>query len=124
MVFLRRLKSLFTSSLTRTQLEHAWVVTVSDTGVSCRRPSGLTEMVAWDDLRAVLIETNDSGPWGADVFWILVGEQRGCVIPLGATGEAALLERLQALTGFDNNVVIQAMASTDNQRFLCWKKKL
>ncbi|MDQ3813865.1 MAG: hypothetical protein M3347_07920, partial [Armatimonadota bacterium] len=64
--------------------ESRYIVTVSETEVSCQHPDGLIETVRWDDLRAVVIETNDSGPWLADVWWILVGTQSGCVIPQGA----------------------------------------
>jgi hypothetical protein len=42
------------------------------------------------------------------------------IIPQGATGDAELLARLQRLDGFDNLAVIEAMASTDNWRFVCW----
>ena len=103
------------------QPEAAFVVNVTDEGVASRRPNGYIEAVTWTDLRAVLIETNDEGPIGPDVFWILVWRQGGCVIPQGATGEDALLIRLQALPGFDNDALIAAMSSTANQRFLCWR---
>jgi hypothetical protein len=102
--------------------EAAFVITLTDEGVRYRRPDGKLESVAWDDLQAVLIETSDAGPIGTDVYWILAGKHGGCVIPQGATGEDALLERLQALEGFDNDAVIAAMSSTDNQRFVCWRR--
>lgn len=98
------------------------MLTISDKGVVFSRPSGPTERVDWADLRAVLLETTDQGPFLTDVFWILVGDQGGCVIPQGIPGEDALLTRLQMLDGFDNDAVIQAMASTSNQRFLCWQR--
>jgi hypothetical protein len=92
--------------------------------VRCERPDGRVESVAWNDLEAVIVETTDEGPWAADVFWILARTNMamGCVIPQGATGEKALLERLQKLPGFDNKALIQAMGSTSNAKFLCWKK--
>jgi hypothetical protein len=43
----------------------------------------------------------------------------GCRSRQGATGDDQLLERLQALPGFDNNAVIAAMSSASNRRFLC-----
>ena len=104
------------------QPEAAFVVSLSEAGVSCRRSDGKIEAVEWDDLQGVLIETNDQGPIGTDVYWILARKNSGCVIPQGATGEDALLKRLQALPGFDNQALIDAMSSTENQRFLCWKK--
>jgi hypothetical protein len=103
--------------------EQTVVVTITEQGVSCSRPDGAVESVAWDDLQGVIIETTDTGPFAPDVFWVLVGEHGGCVIPQGATGEKELLNRLQALDGFDNEVLIQAMMSSENQRFLCWEKK-
>ncbi len=103
--------------------EQSVVVTITERDITCRRPGGVVESVTWDDLQAVLIETTDTGPFAPDVFWILVGKQGGCVIPQGATGEQDLLGRLQALDGFDNETLIQAMASCENQRFLCWQKK-
>lgn len=124
MATLRRLKERVAAHRARQRNpERAWIVTLSEQGVSCQRPNGLQESVAWADLRAVLLETTDAGPFAADIFWILVGEQQGCVIPKGATGETALLERLQLLDGFDNIAVILAMSSTGNQRFLCWQKR-
>jgi hypothetical protein len=117
------LKSLFSAPASaHRNPEQAYVASVSDSGVCCQHPTGLLESVSWDKLRAVLIETSDAGPFGSDVFWILVGEDSGCVILLGATGEDVLLKRLQALKDFDNTAVIQAMSSSENQRFLCWEK--
>jgi hypothetical protein len=106
------------------QPEASYVVHLSDTEVRCDRPNGSVERVAWDDLQAVIIHTTADGPALPDVFWILVGTSAdsGCVIPQGATGDAALLERLQKLPDFDNEAFIRSMTSTDDQEFLCWKR--
>jgi hypothetical protein len=97
-------------------------VLVDETGVECRRPDGLVERVTWRDLRAVTIETNDTGPRGSDFFWILEGEESGCVIPMGTQGEAELLTRLQQLPNFDNQALIAASACAENRRFVCWTR--
>jgi hypothetical protein len=103
--------------------ESNFVVTVDDRRIVCRHPSGDEKAVAWDDLDTVVIETNDTGPWGADVWWLLLGRDGShCAIPQGASGEAALLDRLQALPGFDNTPFIAAMGCTENRRFLCWRR--
>jgi len=98
-------------------------VTFDDLQIQCQRASGLVEQVAWDDLQAVLIQTTADGPFGDDVFWVLVGQNGGCVVPSEAQGADDLLERLQKLPGFDNEAVIAAMICTEEQRFLCWKKQ-
>ena len=104
--------------------ESRYIVTVDEKEIRCLRPSGETESVAWDDLDSVIVETNDTGPWGMDVWWLLLGVNgaSGCSIPQGATGDQALLRKLQALPGFDNEQFIAAMSCADNQRFLCWTR--
>ena len=106
------------------QPESQFVVRVTDSDVVCERPDGQTERVAWDELQAFIVETTDEGPWAADVIWILVGANNsGCIIPQGATGDKALLERLQQLPGFNNEEFIRAMGSTSNQKFRCWQRQ-
>jgi hypothetical protein len=98
-------------------------VTISDESVICQRPGGIVESVRWDKLRAVLIQTTDEGPLLDDVFWILIGEDlTGCVVPQGVEGEEALRDRLFKLPGFDYQMVIEAMQSTEDARFLCWER--
>jgi hypothetical protein len=106
----------------RLQPESQYVVRFSGSEVSCTHPDGTSGTVAWDDLRRVEIVTTDEGPFLTDVFWVMHGSEAGCVVPQGATGERALLERLQQLPGFRNEAVIEAMSSTDNRRFLCWER--
>lgn len=106
-------------------IEARFVVTLTETEVVNQRPDGKIERVALDDLSAIIIETNDSGPLGADVWWLLLGKSKkktGCVFPQGATGEKAVLDYAQSLPGFDNEMLIEAMGSTENQRFLCWRR--
>jgi hypothetical protein len=65
----------------------------------------------------------DEGPFVDDVFFLLLGNDgKGCCVPPGAEGSGPLLDRLQALPGFDNGKVIEAMGSTGNARFVCWRK--
>jgi hypothetical protein len=102
--------------------ESLCVVQISEKEVSCSSPNGRIENVEWDDLQSVEIVTTVKGPFLPDVFWVLNGLRTRCVIPQGATGEMDLLNRLQKLPGFQNEVGIKAMMSTDNARFLCWKR--
>lgn len=124
------LKGLFgkTETPLPTPDEADFVVSFVEGEIVVQHPQGTIEQVKLDELQAVLIETNDSGPWGSDLWWILVGtpgegegSHHGCMFPGGASGETEILDVLQALPGFDNGAVIEAMGSTDNARFLCWK---
>ena len=98
------------------------VVEFDDESIVCRRPSGLVETVMWAELRAVFIQTTADGPAVDDLFWVLLGEKTGCVVPSEADGTAKLLERLHALPGFDFHAAIQAMTCIDEAKFLCWQR--
>ena len=87
-----------------------------------RQPDGVTRTVLWNNLRAVLIETTDQGPFVEDVWWILIDDAGHCIIPQEDGGEA-LLQRLQQLADFDNDAVIAAMASIENKIFVCWQRQ-
>jgi len=120
--FQRLFKKGIKPSKTKLMPEAKFIVRIENNEVINERPEGKTERVSLAELKAVIIETNDTGPWGTDVWWILVGtDTAGCVFPGGATGEKEILEAMQKLPGFDNEAFIQAMTSTSNQRFLCWK---
>jgi hypothetical protein len=98
-------------------------VTIDDRGVVRTMSDGKVESVRWDQLAEVQIVTTDQGPFTDDVFWLLIGEDgEGCAVPSEAPAAKELLERLQELSGFDNEAVIKAMGSTSNARFHVWKR--
>ncbi|MHA1536253.1 MAG: hypothetical protein ACTSUD_01745 [Alphaproteobacteria bacterium] len=92
--------------------------------VRVTRPGGAVESVRWDQLQTVLIATTDEGPFADDFLWLLIGDpiSNGCVIPMGAEGLEALVDRLVELPGFDHQALIDASSSTENNRFLCWQR--
>lgn len=94
-----------------------------DKFVRCQRADGTTEEVSWDELVAVEILTTDAGPFVCDVFFVLHGRERGCVVPQEAEGCTELLERLQKLPRFNNQAVIDAMSCATNARFRAWQNK-
>lgn len=97
-------------------------VTIDAEWITCRHSSARTQAMRWSDLKAVLLETTDQGPFQNDVFWVLVGEDGRCVVPQEADGSQQLLARLQTLPGFDSNAVVEAMGSAENKTFVCWRK--
>lgn len=95
-------------------------VTIDDVGVRRDPPDGKVEYVAWRDLIGVDIVTTSGGPFVDDFFVVLHGRDgRGCAVPLEFAD--ALLERFRSLSGFDYTAWMQAIGSTSDARFVCWR---
>lgn len=85
--------------------------------------TGALATLAWADLANVTVLTTDAGPFEPDLFWVLSDKdgRQTLMVPLGAVGEHALLQVMQArLPGFDNMAVVEAMSSTTRGRFQVW----
>jgi hypothetical protein len=108
----------------RLEPESKWVVTIDSASISVSDMAGDVKSVAKADLSGVAIETNDSGPWGADIWWLLFGnnDQLACAFPQGATGEEAAIDYMLALPSFDHGEMTKAMTSTDNAVFAVWRR--
>ena len=101
------------------EAQFALSVTKNDE-IVCRAPNQAEQRIRMADLGAVYVETNHDGPWGADVWWLLIdkaGETK-VAFPQMATGEEAALDRLRLLPGFE----MCGMNSTQNTRLRCWPK--
>ena len=102
------------------QPESAIQVTDHGEFLSARYPSGETQTMSWSELTTIEIQTNDSGPWGADFWWVLSGPRDKVFYPQGASGERELMEKLLALPEFDTEEFTRACGCTSNATFLCW----
>lgn len=114
----------FRKRVERLQPEAHWTVSVEPDRIQVTDNAGNTAALAKADLAGVLIETNDTGPWGADVWWFMFGadERLSCSFPQGATGESAALDYLMKLPDFDYGQMALAMGSTANASFPVWTK--
>lgn len=104
--------------------ESKWIVAIDGDRISVQDDVGEVKCIRKDRLTGIAIETNDSGPWGADVWWLLFGEdnQIACRFPQGATGEDPVVEFIVTLPSFDLDEMIKAMACTDNAVFSVWRR--
>ena len=105
--------------------EAQWKVFLSEDAISSEDQKGNSRKVAKDCLSSIAIETNDSGPWGADVWWLMFDKdgKLACAFPQGATGEEDAIKYLMGLNGFDHDAMISAMGCTDNKVFPVWKRQ-
>lgn len=97
-------------------------VCFGDAELTFRRADGTEQTVRWADLRTVSVETTSTGPFEEDVYFVLLTEAGGCVVPNGAAGVPAMVARLQKLPGFDHAALIRAMSCTEDRSFLCWRQ--
>lgn len=103
--------------------EAGWNVDATPERVSTTDPQGETHTIELADLGGVMIETNDSGPFGSDVWWLLFSadDRLACAFPQGASGEKEAVDLLVGLPGFDHEAMIMAMGSTTNAVFTVWR---
>ena len=107
----------------RLEPESRWKVSIEGDVIRVLEMDDTTSTLAMVDLSAVVIETNDSGPWGADSWWLLFDRSGNpaCAFPQGATGEQAVADCLSALPGFDHGEMGNAIRSTWNHSFPVWR---
>jgi len=69
--------------------ESRWALSLRDGAVELTIPDGESQRVQLNELTGVAVETNDTGPWGADVWWLLFGKDDKVAVafPQGSTGE-------------------------------------
>lgn len=104
--------------------EAGWNVIVDADSLRVIDAEGNERAISKADVSGVAIETNDSGPWGADVWWLIFGsdDNVSCAYPQGATGEQAAVNYFMALPGFDHAEMIKAMSSVENAAFPVWRQ--
>jgi len=96
-------------------------VTFDDTSVRRVTPEGGVVEVRWHDLAEVRVETIAGGPFVEDMYWKLAAANGVEVTVSGASMTEDLLDRLQALQGFDHEEMIRAMGSTQEAVFVLWR---
>ena len=96
---------------------------VDDVEVVLTASDGGVRRVRWDELAQVGALTTDDGPAAEDLFWVLVARDgTGCAVPSELGDEHNLVDRLLGLSGFDHEAFIAACGSTEDARFVLWRR--
>ncbi|MFL0804256.1 MAG: hypothetical protein K6L81_11100 [Agarilytica sp.] len=88
----------------------------NESAVFTNYSDGTINNLEWVNLDKVKVVTNDSGPCGDDVWFVLLSKTKQIEFPLGLDGCDSTLKRLKELPGFQ----LQGMNSTSNAEFQCW----
>lgn len=108
----------------RMQPEARWTTVVMQDSIRVTDPAGGMREVRKADLSGVIIETNDTGPGGADIWWLLFGrdERLACAFPQGASDGQIVIDFLMTLPNFDFRQMVEAVSSTSNAVFPAWRQ--
>ncbi len=100
--------------------ESKFTVDVTDKKLFVTNPDGKVSSILLKSITSIIVETNDSGPWGMDVWFIIMGasDNEFCTYPMGATNDEKALDYFITLPRFE----LKGMNSTENARFVCWQK--
>jgi hypothetical protein len=96
-----------------------WSVSFVDGDIVTNDGQGTERKLPLPDLRRVEVATDDSGPWGADVVFLLYSSDRepAVIFPLEAAGRDDFVKWLSAQPGYQDRELAKAMGSTQVARF-------
>ena len=101
----------------------SWSVEIIDDVIAINDGQGTERTVLLGDLRRVVVATDDSGPWGEDVVFLLYSEAQEPtgIFPLEANGIHDFVDWLKASPGYRDRELAKAMSSTKVARFIIYE---
>ena len=101
-----------------------WSVEVVDGTIKTSDGQGVTRELPVEQLRAVIVATDDSGPWGDDFVFLLyeAADDPAGLFPIEANGRAEFVEWLSSLPGYRDDELRKASGSTRVARFKVYER--
>ncbi|MGE0280923.1 MAG: hypothetical protein AB7P20_09990 [Rhizobiaceae bacterium] len=102
-----------------------WTVEVDVERIAVVDPQGSLKVLAREALARIVIETNDSGPFSDDAWWLLLRDDGTVALkfPQSADGEHDVIESFLDLPGFNYEAMVTAMGSTEQGFFPVWRRE-
>lgn len=99
-----------------------WTVAIVDDAILTTDGQGAERRLPVVDLRTVVVATDDSGPWDADVAFLLYGDgpEPVGIFPLEAVGTQDFIAWLTERPGYCDRELVKAMGSTEVARFVVY----
>ncbi len=97
-----------------------WSVRIEGGCIVTSDGSETTHRLPVTALKKVIVQTDDSGPWGADVLYFLFtsGAEPDAVFPLEAQGCQKFVEWLSTLPGYNDRELARALGSPTVAEFV------
>jgi hypothetical protein len=104
-------------------LPNPWAVSIVDDVIITSDGQGTERRLKVADLRRVVVATDDSGPWGDDVVFLLFAEEvdPAALFPLEAAGGQDFVGWMSRQPGYRDGELASAMSSTRVARFLVFQ---
>ncbi len=102
-----------------------WTVEADAERIAVVDPEGSLKVLARDALSRIVIETNDSGPFADDTWWLLLRDDASVALrfPQSADGHHAVVESFLDLPGFNYEAMVMAIGSAEQGFFPVWRKE-
>jgi hypothetical protein len=96
-----------------------WSVSIEGDKILTSDGLGNERRMALSDLTRVFVATDDSGPWGADVVFLLYSKEPdpAGLFPLEANGRDSFVAWMTAQPGYNDRELARAMGSTKVAQF-------
>jgi hypothetical protein len=96
-----------------------WSVSLHEGNIVTDDGQGTQRTLPVSDLRRVVVATDESGPWGADVVYLLYSDDADAagLFPLEARGCDDFVGWMSAQAGYRGRELAKAMGSTSVARF-------
>ncbi len=75
-----------------------------------------------DSIHRVSIQTFGLGSDGPGPLWVLEASTQKIAFPMGMEGEDIFLAAVQALPGFDDGALVDAVSAISEGQFVCWSR--
>lgn len=108
-----------------TEPQSPWSVEVDDQVIRTSDGQGTSRELPVTGLRSVVVATDDSGPWGDDVVFLLYSDAPDPVglFPLEARGCQDFVAWMSGQPGYRDRELANAMGSTNVARFLVFERQ-
>lgn len=96
---------------------------IGEDGFKCMSENGSISYIEWDSLVWVkIITTEKANVQEEDLYWAMADKDNEYIIP-NCKDVHSIFPRLAGkLSGFDSDVMQEAMASNGEKQYTCWKK--